>query len=72
MTKLAENNPQGAANIADDHVLYTVCGFSVDYYCKNPKKCKHKTRLYTAPNEKGKQLKTNLNVCQQYICLNGV
>ena len=56
MTKQVENNLQGMANIADyRHPLYTVCGFSNDYYYYNPKKCKHKTRLYTAPNEKGKQ-----------------
>ena len=31
MTKLAENNPQGTANIADDRVLATVIGFMPPY-----------------------------------------
>lgn len=55
MTKLAENNPQGTANIADDRVLATVLIRSVINKDWNymlsifPEGVEHRTYKYTEP-----------------------
>ena len=60
MTKLAENNPQGTANIADDRVLCTVesflnwksnlktvnCGGTIMYDVKGYYKYMHESELW--------------------------
>ena len=59
MTKLAENNPQGTANIADDRVFgavyyskITLCP-SLKYkcFCQAPGRCEHCSYFHTRENE---------------------
>lgn len=53
-------------------LLFETCGFCDGNFCKNPKKCTHKTRIYTEPDEiTGKQKKTNSFMCMQGYLANG-
>jgi hypothetical protein len=68
MTKLAENNPQGTANIADDRVLAVVncsidCHYGIEGHCGRTKyEYYHHCELLLQKNEEQRSKGTPLSV----------
>lgn len=67
----AVNAEKQVKNITYEPLLATVCKHNNGNWCKFKGKCPHRTRVYTAPDEDGKQQPTNSYMCYQGHMLNG-